>query len=319
MESFDYRLRPAKSIERKMLAETFSRLFLFDQPDQYQYVGFGALWFNDFSLFHKTLGFDKMVSIEREESLEERFKFNCPLSCIDLRFGQSDQVLPTLNWDKKTVLWLDYTGILNRRAIRDISLAGSKMVSGSILLMTINVESWHYRSKSEKDKSKMLVTGLKEHVGEERVPAYVSTDADITGWNIAEACRQIFTNLIGEKLNIRNKFVSNEKKLQYKQLFNFRYSDNAKMATFGGVIFSEKDSQIVEMCAFEQFDFFREDRDHFFINPPLLTFREKHALEKVRHSSEKEQEKVMSHLTKEDRENYFQVHRYYPTFTEAEI
>jgi len=48
----NYNLRPAKSVERKMLAEGMSRLSIFGKIEDYNYVGFGSTFFSDFLLLH---------------------------------------------------------------------------------------------------------------------------------------------------------------------------------------------------------------------------------------------------------------------------
>ncbi len=318
MEDFDYRLRPAKSIERKMLAEAISRLFTFGKPSSFQYIGFGAIWFNDFILFHKALGFDKMISIEKDAHLQKRFEFNRPLNCIDLKFGHSNMILPTLNWKNKTVLWLDYVCGLNDEVLKDISLVSSQMTSGSLLIISVNAEPRFYKAKKEDDPEQKMISGLKTMVGENRVPNYVKKEADMNGWNTADICRDIFTNEIEETLKIRNGVIADDtNKFRYQQLYNFRYKDGARMATFGGVVFQEKDLNRLESCAFDHFEFYRSGTESYYINPPLLTFREIHALEKIVHSDRKEAKKIPIEADKI--EDYIKLHRYFPTFAITEI
>src|SRR5438309_550668 len=83
MPRIDYSIRPAKSVERKMLAEALSRLSKLERPDNYRYVGFGAIYFRDFSLFHKMLGIHDMKSIEHNRSEETRFWSNRPFRCVE--------------------------------------------------------------------------------------------------------------------------------------------------------------------------------------------------------------------------------------------
>jgi hypothetical protein len=234
------------------------------------------------------------------------------LNCIKMKFGHSKDILPNLNWNRKTVLWLDYTDILDTQILQDVSLASSQIVSGSLVIITVNVED------KENTKFVKTIPWLKELVGEERVPSYVVKDSNLAGWNFANVCQDIFTNEIENTLAIKNKAISdNDAKLQYKQLFNFRYSDGAKMATFGGIILQGKDSNLLERCAFEQFDFYRSEKEFFFINPPLLTFREIHALEKIVHSDRKEAKKIPIEPDKID--EFIKLHRYFPTFAITEI
>ena len=81
-EKINYSLRPAKSIERKMLGNAFRKLSDFGAVESYRYIGFGSTYFSDFILFHKALGIKHMISIERDRENEERFRFNCPFRCI---------------------------------------------------------------------------------------------------------------------------------------------------------------------------------------------------------------------------------------------
>ena len=87
----NYALRPAKSVERKMLVDVFQRLSAFDDIHNYRYIGFGSIYFSDFLLFHRTLGFTKMLSIENTRTAEEqdRIKLNRPYGFIQTEFGHS--------------------------------------------------------------------------------------------------------------------------------------------------------------------------------------------------------------------------------------
>ena len=91
-----------------MLCEALRRLIIFSDLTEYRYIGFGSTFFTDFLLIHKSLGLKDLVSIEERKQDEKRFRFNCPYGCVDLKFGKSNNVLPGLKWDKKTILWLDY-------------------------------------------------------------------------------------------------------------------------------------------------------------------------------------------------------------------
>src|SRR5580658_3613252 len=112
----DYRLRPAKAVERRMMAETFMRLRSFASLESYRYVGMGSVYFSDFSLFHTMCGFDPMVSLEETDDATEqnRFKMNVPLGNINVAFGHSNTTLPSLQWDLRSVVWLDYDGVLGK-------------------------------------------------------------------------------------------------------------------------------------------------------------------------------------------------------------
>ena len=116
-ESINYSLRPAKNIERRMLCEAFRKLSEFERLDRYRYIGFGSTFFSDFSLFHKSLRITDSISIEKDVQNHERFEFNRPYRCIRIEFGESNEVLPKLAWDVKTIVWLDYDYTLEQWSI----------------------------------------------------------------------------------------------------------------------------------------------------------------------------------------------------------
>lgn len=140
-ERINYRLRPAKHIERKMLAEAIRRLSEFGSLTSYRYIGFGSFYFADFSLFHKGLGISNMMSIEKDAKSRERFLFNKPFGCIDVRFGESSAVLPTLAWDVRSIVWLDYDGILDKNVLTDVRFFCGNAIGGSILVVSVNCQS----------------------------------------------------------------------------------------------------------------------------------------------------------------------------------
>jgi hypothetical protein len=132
-ESINYALRPAKNIERRMLCEAFRRLIEFGRLESYRYVGFGSTYFSDFSLFHKSLRIMNNVSIERDIGNKERFEFNRPYKCINLEFGHSNAILPSLTWDMRTIAWLDYDYNLDQGVLTDVKFVCASAPSGSII------------------------------------------------------------------------------------------------------------------------------------------------------------------------------------------
>lgn len=169
-EQVNFALRPAKSIERKMLVETFRKLSGFGAIESYRYVGFGSTYFSDFALIHKTLGISNMISIERDVAKEERFKFNRPFNCIHIEFGESNDVLPNLRWDAKTILWLDYDGKLDSDILTDIKLVCSSMASGSVLVVTVNAHPQRFDGLSGNKLAERRLQQLKVDVGADKIP-----------------------------------------------------------------------------------------------------------------------------------------------------
>jgi hypothetical protein len=314
-ERIHYGLRPAKNVQRKMLVETFRRLSHFASVDSYRYVGFGSTYFSDFTLFHKSLGIRDMISIERDSSNRERFEFNCPFNCIKMQFGESSEVLPTLNWAAKTILWLDYDGRLESSVLTDVKYFCGGAAPGSVLIVTVNAEP------GELDPERSRLGDLRTTLGRDRVPPEVS-EKDLAEWGTARVSRRILASEILETLSERNGGLAEDDKLQYKQLFYFCYRDGDRMLTTGGLLYQKSQAEIVAACGFNRFDFLRfnmrPDARPYFIEVPKLTYKE------IRHLDQQlprigRKRLGAPKVPSTDVRRYEGIYRYFPTFAETEV
>ena len=162
-EKVNYALRPAKAVERKMLCECFRRLSQIARVDSYRYVGFGSTYFSDFTLIHRALGITDLVSIERETNKKERFELNRPYGSINLMFGESTELLPELDWQPRTIMWLDYDGKLNADVLADIGTFCRSCTAGSVLVVSVNVHP-------DEGTDEKRLSALKERIDPNKVP-----------------------------------------------------------------------------------------------------------------------------------------------------
>lgn len=320
MSSYDlinYNLRPAKSIERKMLVETFQRLSTFDSLVQYRYIGFGSTNFSDFILFHKTLGIFDMVSVEKEVGDEERFEFNRPYNCIDIKFGESNAELPKLDWGKRSIIWLDYDGILSRSVLTDINFVCAKVSSGSMLIITVNA---HPHTPTDVDTSEWAperLEFLSDQVGEENIPPGLE-GKDLVNWGTANVYSRIIRNNIEKTLLERNGGIQEGNRMKYHQILNFNYADGAKMSTLGIVFCRENESPLYEACKFNKLSFYRNLDEPYLLEVPVLTFKE------IRHLNSQLPTNDINEIDakgikKGALEKYSKIYRYFPTFSETEL
>ena len=121
-----------------MICETISRLHPFGKIAQYRYIGFGSIYFSDFQLLHKTFGIDDLLSIEKDEYAKECFEFNKPFKCVTIDYRSASDVLPGLDWGKKSIVWLDYDTKLDQSILNDISTVCTRACPGSLLIVTVN-------------------------------------------------------------------------------------------------------------------------------------------------------------------------------------
>jgi len=305
----NYSLRPAKHIERKMIAEYLNRLTVFGKLSSYRYIGFGSLYFTDFILFHRSMGFTDMLSIEQDTSSKSRFEFNRPFKCVKLDFRHSSEVLAELAWTKKTIIWLDYDGQLNKGCLSDIAEFFSKATTGSVFMISINAEF----NKSSIDAFK----NFEEAIGKENMPIGV-TVKDMRGAGAGKVLRKIIINQIEKTLSARNGVLLPQHKMNFAQMLNFQYADGARMLTIGGVIWKNSQAAILQNNPWDDLSFIRKSDEPYVIDAPCLTLKEIRYLEAhLPIGTEKTKREPL--VPKEINEKYAKVYRYYPMYTAAEI
>lgn len=315
-EKINYSLRPAKTIERKMLCDAFRRLSPFGKLESYRYVGFGSTYFSDFILFHKSLGMNHMISIEKDKSNEERFKFNVPYKCIKLEFGNSNNVLPNLSWLTRSIVWLDYDSTLNSSSLADIKFLIKNVCSGSLVIISVNAHPFGGNINDIEMIPQRRLENLKKNVGENKIPVEIN-GKHLGGWGTAKVYRRIIQNEISETLNDINGGREKGSRLMYRQLFNFNYSDGAKMLTTGGILYDEGQQNIVEQCAFQDLHYIKRDHTPYEIKVPNLTYREIHHLD-TQLPREKGVILEAKSIPQVDIEKYEKIYRYFPNFSETD-
>lgn len=313
-EDINYRLRPAKSVERKMIVDLLCRLPHIRPLSEYRYIGFGSPYFTDVKLVHEELHIDDIISIEKEEDEKERFEFNKPYDCIDIKYEKSKDALPKLDWEQPTILWLDYTEELCTYMFSDIQEFMTRAPAGSAIFITINTHATPLHQLKEEDKT--MLDELEERLPREFIPEDV-TKKDLRGWDYAYTCRRIILNQIKEKyLDTRNVGLEEGGKLEFQQLVNFRYKDSSKMMTLGGILRPNEDSEGFANAGFEEFDFVQTGEDPYHIRTPILTFDEMRDLNKKLPGDVDVHD---YHAPNRHVERYADLYRYFPKFIESEM
>lgn len=328
-EKINYNLRPNKCIERKMMSEALGRLSFIADLDTYRYIGFGSPYFADFILFHKNLGIKDLVSIEQEVAKSKRFDFNVPYSGIKMKYGHSNTVLPNLELSlTRNIVWLDYDDKVSGFMFSDINTFFSEAMPGSFFIISVNVEEDFMRIPENKEDNQptlkeFRLNQLIERVGKERLPNEIM-EQNMNTKNLSNATYQMIKRQIATSLLNRN----GKKKdfVEFMQVFNFSYKDNATILTVGGILFDKSQKVAVRKMGFNKLPFYSDKDESYKIQCPNLTFREIKALDKLLPSVLERQgvgfkndafNKIPLIVT--DVEKYAKVYRYYPTFTEANI
>ena len=306
-QKINYTLRPAKGAERKMIVEAIGRLRSFSALDSYRYIGFGSPYFSDFSLMHRSLGIHDMICIEQEVKDIKRFEFNRPFSCIELKFGKSTEILPTLEWQERpTIIWLDYDGPINKAIFSDIHLVCSSMTTGSFLLVSIRNNASDFGS----DPSERLKR-LRSAVGGNKLP--FPTQSDVQKVNFGRFLWRIIDAEIQRIVSERSVGLRDDLRFNYKQVLHFDYQDGARMSTIGGVLYQKGQRTLFEQCDFSSLPYNRTDHDACRIKAPLLTFKELRALGEYLPGSIP----PLPSMPREEVEAYAEHYRYFPNYIEA--
>tara|TARA_R110001583_G_scaffold181745_1_gene339095 strand:- start:7147 stop:8136 length:990 start_codon:yes stop_codon:yes gene_type:complete len=321
----NYSTRVAKNIERKMIRDLLTRYSSSFPMDEYTYIGFGAKYFTDFLMVHKYLHIDKLISIEGDVGNKLKYDFNKPLNCIDMKYGMSTDILPDIDLDKnKSIVWLDYDGLLEEYCLSDIVTLSGELEAGSVLFVSYNsrppkpAELEIEFPEIETQKGRLKAFLRKVH-GE----SYLPHDLEYRGlskWeNYASLLRRLIINCIEKRLEVKNRGIAEKVKL--KQLVNFNYQDGCEMSTLGFTFYTTvEEAEKIEQTNLNLFDFYRDNEAPYVIEVPSLTLKEIKALLEImpkgRKGRKKELEKI---IPLRDIKQFSKIYKYLPIFTDSEL
>lgn len=326
----NYAVRPAKTVERKIIKDVLSNLNAFFPMSEYRYIGFGSKYFSDFKLFHKELHIEDMVSIEGDEANKEKYIFNNPFDCIELIFGKSTDVLINLNYDKPFICWLDYDYALDQSVVDDLDILLENLPdnSGTFISISLNVRPYRHNALKEEFKSSEThSTLLREKLKKTVEHKFVPSDIPKKGLNKAdvhaELIRKILTNKIANKIKLINSALDESSKWEATQVFNFLYKDGADMATWGWVFYRNKDKTRFEKSGLSESEFFSSNEQLYTITIPNFTIKEiNQLLEKMPLKAGKPIDRLTlpeSVYSESDIANFSKIYKYFPSFVNAEF
>lgn len=270
----NYSLRPAKHAHRRMMVEILSCIYPFQPVRDYQYVGFGSLWFEDFKLFHRSLGIKRMVSLERSGA-HDRFRANRPFKSVKILFGESNAKLQEINWSSPSILWLDYDSALSTSMLLDLETSVSQMDSGSLLAITLNVEAADEISETleQDEETEVALARFKSRFGD-FIGTKVFSD-DLNGIPFRNLSNEIVATKIEKILATRNVGKEDEgQKFTAQKICQFSYADGHSMATFVFLLHKSQHQEKFEQCQFETLDFLPSLGDTIKVLMPVMTLKE---------------------------------------------
>lgn len=304
----NYEVRPCKFAERTMLLavlQTITNKF----EGKYQYIGFGGLTFTDFKLFHRNLHIDIMHSIEGGSYSEDRLKYNSPYGFIQIHKGMSSTELTKINFDTKTIVWLDYDGAIEDYTFSDLSLLLRKMPVGSVYIVSCN------RELKNKENSDFSSVDEFVDVFNELSPSDLKI-SDLSASNDYKTIRKMFNKSVRNALKDRNMYGDSVK---FRQLFDIIYQENrgAKMYTYGGIILDHNyEEHLLEV---DDFPFiYRGEDEAYKIEVPNITLKESLLLNSCI-GDENYSDKIKNIVTESCYQKYLKVYKYLPRFFDVRL
>lgn len=306
-EAINYMLRPNKNVERKLITSTLLSIGRRFDVGRYRYVGFGSMWFTDFVLMHKILGISDMVTIESQASRRKRVEFNKPYACINVRMEEASSALGEVLDAKPAVVWLDYDGALKSALTGDLETAVGAMVSGSMILVSVNARV--------EQLQKQQVDGVDVSMSQ-----YLANicENDSLKAESSRLTKNDFPALVSEILHDRLKsaVLSSKPSCEFMPIWSFWYADDSDMVTVGGMVADAEAQALLDTCSFD-FPGCDRTRNLFRIDLPILTEREKRALDKLLPSPRPLQPRDLQfELRPTEIEAYEKFYLQYPVFNE---
>ncbi len=315
-KKIDYRLRPAKAVERRMLAEAFLRLREFGAIESYRYVGMGSVYFSDFSVFFPACGFQSMISIEdcTDPTIQKRFDFNLPYGHIELCFQHSSQAIKDIDWTVRSVIWLDYDGSLDKSVLDDVSFLASKVTPGCLLAVSVNA-----KLDDEDQGTAPPLEVLVDRLGDKnKIPLSVVSEGRLRPKDVLPVYREIIDNEIKSALLDRNAGRPEAQRLEYRQILYFSYKDGAPMLTLAWVFMDSGQREIFAKCGFDKLTFYRDGELPFNIDIPLLTNAEMRAINRIKSTPGAEPQEPLP-IPEREITKYLALKRYWPLVGNPEL
>lgn len=230
--SIAYHLRTNKAVDRFAFIDTLSNVSKCVDLTNHHYVGFGGPFLEDFKLVHTQLGLNKLTSLEIDENVLERQRFNRPLTCINLKLQSAREFIDTDLANRREgdsfIAWLDYA--IPRELPEQLTEVASFIrlsQPNDILKVTLNANAGSLgKPNTACDIRDFRLTKLQERIGQETVSLLIKDDLTNNRFPYAMARVLEYTILAAQRASDK----------QFFPLTCFTYSDGQPMLTLTGII-----------------------------------------------------------------------------------
>jgi len=224
-----YQLRPNKTIDRLTLIEVIRRITnRYDDIGEYIYCGFGGPTLEDFRILHAYYPEVTMISVEENEEIYKRQLFHAPCRGNRLKLKHTDfsSFLATYACgDKKSIFWLDYTG-LEYSNFEEFMIVLGMVPSGSIIKITLRCHPDDFQDSAVAEQEKKQAEFCSKF--ESILPA---------GCVGPPLLFEDFAKLLQDMVQISaQKMLPSGFPLRFLPICSFCYADGVGMFTLTGVV-----------------------------------------------------------------------------------
>ena len=322
-----YNLRRNKYVERQLFMELLLRFSRWKEIENYLYIGFGGIYFEEFKLLHTRFNIRKMISLEREDWMLDRQKLNVPYGCIEpFRASSSDLVIGIDDYRSygeasNLLIWLDYVtpSELPTQLSEARSLI-SKLEDGDILKVTFSLHTGWLKKGSSDNVLANRLENLQAQLGS----AYLAegiTISDVTN----DGLPNVYLNALKRKIA---EGLAENSKLEFLPLGCYTYNDGTPMLTVTGALIDR-----TQQAAFEsrlelgKLEFASPKWEIHQIEVPDMSLRERLEIDKKLSGKTADQiAQELSFRFEKDPEdslslirNYLKLYRFYPNYHRVQI
>lgn len=249
-----YHLRQNKAIERNLFIDLLSRIGRYRNISAYRYVGFGGPFLEDFKHLHSALRISDMISLEIDQNVYARQKFNRPISCVELRKESSGDFLSNYDFEDETnaIVWFDYATPDIGEQLSEVQRLIEKLGHGDIFKITVNSSpgTLGHSDASHQDMLSLRAQTALNRLGDYGPPTVSS--ADVTAKSYPGL-------LLKALLNAAKHGLSGDRGLVVQGLTAFVYSDGQQMLTLTGTLLQESElSVFFEKTRLNSWPFFND-------------------------------------------------------------
>lgn len=341
-----YQLRLKKNIERQIFLDLLTKIHTYKTIQSYSYISLGGPFLEDFKLIHNYFNIQDLYSIEMDQHVIERQKFNKSISCIHLlnntttefieQFPSINTEESTINFDSNVICWLDYTNMDLRSQLYDFKSLLEEVHEYSIIKITLNA---HIASLKDEKTLQNIVDG-DGHIIDERpidrqtrlkVERLSLLEEELNGFfnfeniNAEQMTSKEFPNVLLTILHhIAFKAFEGEK-LTFIPLTSFSYADGMTMLTFTGIVLDKsKISDFFTKTELNTWEHYNNGKTTKNIDVPYMSISEKLHIDSYLPSKiDKLYDEVAFKFedsyekNKKILDSYLKYYRYYPSFSKV--